>query len=224
MSKAKKLNLTLPELIEIAKAINKNTLANRNKSADEKINTDIFIKQFGINRKDFSETIKNTTIKYNKSTFQYDIESPNNNSETLVATSKPLQNNKGDTLVAPDEYTKGETIVTLKENNKSETVVVKAEAIGSNVVIVEFENMKSELMEMLEWYKTQRKKENIIDIEIPIISIDKEKLTEAAVTRGFKIYPNVVSEFKEFCNQNSQYNMQDLMAMALVEYMDKYKK
>ena len=224
MSKAKKLDLPISKLIEIAKAINENTLANRNKSADEKINTDIFIKRFGINRKDFSETIKDTTIKYNKSTFQYDIEVSDNDSDTLVVTSKTLQNNESDTLVAPDKYNKGETIVALKENNKSETVVVKTETIGSNVAIVEFENMKNELVEMLEWYKSQRKKENIIDIEIPTISIDKEKLTEAAVTRGFKIYPNVVNEFKEFCKENSQYNMQDLMAMALIEYMSKYKK
>lgn len=222
MSKAKKLDLPISELIKIAQAINQNTIANRNRNQDDKINTDIFIKQFGINRKDFSETIKDTTIKYNKSTFQYDIEGSNNNSDTLVVTSKTLQNNESDTFVAPNKYNKGETIVTPKENNKSETVVVKAEAIGSNVGIVEFEKMKNELVEMLEWYKTQRKKENIIDIEIPTISIDKEKLTEAAVTRGFKIYPNVVNEFKEFCKENSQYNMQDLMAMALIEYMNKY--
>lgn len=209
MSKAKKLDLTISELIEIAQAINKNTLANRNKSQDEKITTDIFIRQFGINRKDFSETIKDTNINYNKSTFQYDIETSNNNS---------------DTSGTPDKYNKGETKVTPKKNNKGETVVVKAESLETNLAIVEFENMKSGLVEMLEWYKGQRKKENIIDIEIPIISIDKDKLTEAAATRGFKVYPNVVAEFKEFCKQNSQYNMQDLMAMALLEYMDKYKK
>ena len=72
MSKAKKLELTVYMLIEIAKAINKNTIANR--SRDEKIPTDKFIRQFGINRKDFSETIKDTNIKYNRSTFFYDIE------------------------------------------------------------------------------------------------------------------------------------------------------
>lgn len=74
------------------------------------------------------------------------------------------------------------------------------------------------------WYyiSDTRDKENIIDIEIPIISIDSDKLTEQAMTRGFKIYPSVVVEFKEFSKVNSQYTMQDLMAMALIEYMKKY--
>lgn len=52
--------------------------------------------------------------------------------------------------------------------------------------IVEFESMKSGLVEMLEWYRRQRKNENIIDIEIPKININREKLTEQAVTRGSK--------------------------------------
>jgi len=200
MSKAKKLELTIPMLIEIAKAINKNTITNRTRSRSEKINTDTFIKKFGINRKDFSETIKGTSIKYNRNIFQYafeDIEDINKKSELMIAATK---------------------------YNDSETLVVKSETVETNMAIIEFENMKSGLVEMLEWYKDQRLKENIIEIEMPLISIDKEKLTEQAMTRGFKIYPGIVAQFKEFCKENSQFTMQDLMAMALIEYMDKYKK
>ena len=200
MSKAKKLELTIPMLIEIAKAINKNTITNRTRSRSEKINTDTFIKKFGINRKDFSETIKGTSIKYNRNIFQYafeDIEDINKKSELMIAATK---------------------------YNDSETLVVKSETVETNMAIIEFENMKSGLVEMLEWYKDQRLKENIIEIEMPLIFIDKEKLTEQAMTRGFKIYPGIVAQFKEFCKENSQFTMQDLMAMALIEYMDKYKK
>jgi len=215
MSKAKKLELTIKELTKIAQAINENTISNKSRSQEEKINTDTFIKQFGINRKDFSETIKETSINYNRATFQYDlngVESSNNNSDTKVVTDKRTPNTKRDTKVTPTKH------------KESETIVVKGETLETNVAIVEFENMKSGLVEMLEWYKSQRKKENIIDVEIPKISIDRERLTEAAVTRGFKIYPGVVAEFKEFCKNNSQYTMQDLMAMAMVEYMNTYKK
>lgn len=211
MSKPKKLELTVKDLTKIAQAINENTIANKSRGQGEKINTDTFIKQFGINRKDFSETIKDTSINYNRATFQYDFNDSNNNSDTKVTPDKKTPNNKRDTKVTPTKY------------KESETIVVKGETLETNVAIVEFENMKSGLVEMLEWYKSQRKKENIIDVEIPKISIDKERLTEQAVTRGFKIYPNVVAEFKEFCKSNSQYTMQDLMAMAMVEYIVKYK-
>ncbi|MCB2295789.1 hypothetical protein LGK95_20140 [Clostridium algoriphilum] len=213
MSKAKKLDLSMLELTKIAKAINENTKANRNKNKDDKISTDIFIRHFGIQRKDFSETIKDTNIKYNKSTFQYvsdDIESSSNKSDASDTLIKIIHSNKGNTKVAPAKY------------DESETTVVKSETIGINKAIIEFENMKSGLVEMLGWYKGQRDKENIIDIEIPIISINRDKLTEQAITRGFKIYPSVVAEFKEFSKRNSQYTMQDLMAMALIEYMKKY--
>ncbi|MBE3129068.1 MAG: hypothetical protein IMZ60_05260 [Actinobacteria bacterium] len=196
MSKAKKLKLTIQELTKIAQAINGNTITNKSRSQEEKIYTDTFIKQFGINRNDFSETIKNTNINYNKSTFQYDFDN---------------SNNKSDTLVIPIKY------------KESETIVVKNETLEMNVAITEFESMKSGLVEMLEWYKSQRKNENIIEVEIPKILIYKERLSERAVTRGFKIYPNVVAEFKEFCKHNKQYTMQDLMAMAIIEYMIKYE-
>lgn len=213
MSKAKKLDLSILELTKIAKAINENTIANRNKIKDDKISTDVFIRQFKINRKDFSETIKDTNIKYNKSTFQYvsdDIENLSIKDDTSDILTKTVNNNKGDTKSTPIE------------NNISETMVIKSETIGTDTAIIEFENMKSGLVEMLEWYKEQRDKENIIDIEIPVISINRDKLTEEAKTRGFKIYPSVVAEFKEFSKKNSQYTMQDLMAMALIEYMKKY--
>lgn len=115
-------------------------------------------------------------------------------------------------------------MIAASKYNDSETLVVKGETVETNLAIIEFENMKSGLVEMLEWYKCQRLKENIIEIEMPLISIDKERLTEQAVTRGFKIYPSIVTQFKEFCKENSQFTMQDLMATALIEYMDKYKK
>ena len=105
-----------------------------------------------------------------------------------------------------------------------ETLVIKSETLKTNLAIVEFEDMKSNLVEMIAWYKQQRSKEKIIDIEIPIISIDRDKLTAQAITRGFKIYPNIITEFKEFCKKNSQYTMQDLMAMSLIEYINKYSK
>ncbi|MBK5201418.1 MAG: hypothetical protein JJE21_07775 [Spirochaetaceae bacterium] len=219
MSKPKKLNLPISELTKIALSINKNTIDNRTRNKEKKITTDTFIRQFEIQRKDFSETIKDTNIEYNKSTFQYTFDGLNNSSDTKITPTEKTHRSRSDTIGTPANKI---------HNNYSDTKVAstnktESETIETNVSIVEFENMKSGLVEMLEWYRRQRKNENIIDIEIPKININREKLTEQAVTRGFKIYPVVVTEFKKFCNHNSQYTMQDLMAMALLEYCDKYK-
>lgn len=152
MSKPKKLDLPISELNKIALSINKNTIANRTKIKEEKITTDTFIKQFGIQRKDFSETIKDTNIKYNKSTFQYVFDDLNNNSDTKVITIKKSHNNGSDTVVSP---------ITKAHNNNSDTRVTptkktEREGIGTNVSIVEFESMKSGLVEMLIYVLTYK--------------------------------------------------------------------
>lgn len=219
MGEPKKLELTIQKLRDIAIEINKNTIANRNRSKDDKIPTDKFIRRFGLNRKNFSVTIQNTDIKYNKSTFLYDIPSEfitNNKSDTIVinsetnVTSVNKPNNDSEIIVSPQS----ETIVSLS----------KTDLASFDKRIKSIEEMKYEFEEMSSWYKEQRKKENIIDIDIPEIKIDKKWLKEDPSTRGFKVYPTVIARFKEFSKENSQYTMQDLMAMAMIEYIDKYRK
>lgn len=220
MSKGKKLDLSLEKLIEIANELNKNIIANKKRSKDEKIGTDKFIRnKFGINRKNFSATIRDTDIKYNKSTFLYDIPEEIDvkpKSETRVVKSETTEipvnkgNNKGEIIVSH----RGETFV-----SSSETNLVEFDNRLKNI-----EDIRNEIDEMLKWYREQRYKENIIDIEIPEIRIDSNRLQEKPITRGFKIYPSVVAEFKEFCKKNSQYTMQDLLAMAMIEFMERYSK
>ncbi|MBW9150387.1 hypothetical protein K2F40_15615 [Clostridium sp. CM028] len=255
MGEPKKLELTIEKLIEIAIALNENTLANRNRSKEDKISTDKFIRRFDINRKRFSVTIQDTDIKYNKSTFRYDIPDEfimKNKNEVLVTNSETCEN----TVNKPN--TESETLVSLNDtgskiekdtkmkiknealviNNKArENIVNKLNNEGETFVslsetalahfdkrIKSIEEMKYEFEEMSSWYKKQRKKENIIDVEIPEIKIDKKRLNEEPSTRGFKVYPSVIAEFKKFSMVNRQYTMQDLMAMAMIEYINKYKR
>jgi D-lyxose ketol-isomerase len=90
--------------------------------------------------------------------------------------------------------------------------------------IQKFNSLKDEMLEMLEWYKTQKKNENVIDVSDPKINIDIEKIgTEKAITKGIKLYIKVYEEFKNFAGNHKEYKLQDLTAMALIEYMEKYK-
>jgi hypothetical protein len=242
MGVAKKLDLPLEKLIEIASAINENTIANRIKQKEDKISTDKFITKFGINRKSYSASIKDTEIRYNSSTFLYDISGETvvkSKSETVVSLNKNKDKEENYTtkkLNSESFVVKSETEINLanKQNNESEVIVLpQGETFVSlnETALAHFdkrinsiEEMRYDIEEMMEWYRAQKKKENIIDVEIPEIKIDKDCLNEEPSTRGFKIYPSVVAKFKEFCKVNSQYTMQDLMAMAMIEYIDKYKK
>jgi hypothetical protein len=231
MAKPKILDLTIDELIKIAKALNENTLANKKRSLDEKINNDKFISQmFNVSRKDFSHTIKNikTGIEYNPKTFLYDI--PEQHKEvTEVLPIKPIEKTNGNHSKAGSN-----TKVTLAVKTIDEmpiTKVLPMELFEIADMTKELKEMiswhkgftkdESAIKELLEWYKQTKPNENII--EIPQINLDKNKLRGEIKTRSFKIYQQVLEDFKKYCERHGEFKQQDLLSMALIEYMDKYK-
>ena len=107
------------------------------------------------------------------------------------------------------------TIIT----SKSETKVLNKN-IPENLVkeIEEFKSLKNDIKEMLEW--RENFKEVAATYEDTEIKIDAQRLkNEDAITRGIKIYPSVFIEFKKFCTEHKEYRMQDLISMALLEYI-----
>lgn len=100
------------------------------------------------------------------------------------------------------------------------------------------EEIKENLLQMIAWYKKQREteeeREEIFEwikknmknkdlIEVPEITIDKQQLTGDVKTRSFTIYSEVLQKFNDFCLEQP-YSKQDLLSMALLEYIDRYKK
>ena len=78
------------------------------------------------------------------------------------------------------------------------------------------------LVEIIESYKSQRYKQEVtnnkdeIIVELPLDST-KEFKTSIRVNKV------VWEEFKEFCKNNKNYTQKDLVSMAMLEYMNKYK-
>lgn len=99
-------------------------------------------------------------------------------------------------------------------------------------------DIKKELLNMVGWYKKQQDKEEEREevyswikkqmqlenkiVNVAEIQIDKEKLTGEVKTRSFTIYSNVLEKFNGFCKEKP-YSKQDLLSMALLEYIEKYK-
>lgn len=213
MSKPKRLDLQIEKLKEIAQAINENTKANRNKNKDDKISTDIFIRQFKINRKDFSETIKDTNINYNKSTFQYDIGEVNF-STTKV---KLKEVNKGNEKVNHTESLKKQEVRT--ENNSKEIQSIQKNTFQIPDDFKELLSLTGDLKEMVGWYKKQTNT-NIIDV--PELNINNSKLDGEVVTRSFKMYKSIAEEFAKFAEIRKE-KQKDLISLAILEFIDKYK-
>lgn len=86
--------------------------------------------------------------------------------------------------------------------------------------IKELLGMKEQLKELIQNYN---KSKNIIDVHIHELKMDKSKFDGELEGRLIKVYNNVNTQWKEFCNRNNQFKMQDLYSMALLEFMEKYK-
>lgn len=213
MSKPKILDLPIEKLKEIAQAINENTKANRNKNKDDKISTDIFIRQFKINRKDFSETIKDTNINYNKSTFQYDI------GEVNFSTTKVnlKEVNKDNEKVNHTESLKKQEVYTENDSKENQSIQKNTFQLPDN--FKELLSLTGDLKEMVGWYKKQTNT-NIIDI--PELNINNSKLDGEVVTRSFKMYKSIAEEFAKFAEIRKE-KQKDLISLAILEFIDKYK-
>ena len=53
--------------------------------------------------------------------------------------------------------------------------------------------------------------------------IDIKKFKGNTVSRCYRVYEEVQKEFSKFCKENSNYKAQDLLSMALYEYMESKK-
>ncbi len=84
--------------------------------------------------------------------------------------------------------------------------------------ILEVANIAPELVEMLDWYRKKHK--NVI--EIPELKINNKALGETIITKTFKISEKAVKKFIEFAEKHSQFKHQDLLGMALIEFVEKY--
>lgn len=127
------------------------------------------------------------------------------------------------------QYTKGNTVDIIQEDNKSITNKIEVHK-EINIPGIQQEQLK-DLLELLE-IKTQlkeliqnnNKNKNIVEISIPELKINKSKFEGEPVGRLIKVYKNINDNWIKFCKDNSEFKMQDLYSLALLEFMSKYKK
>lgn len=90
--------------------------------------------------------------------------------------------------------------------------------------LLEIIQAKKEIFEVINAFKENlyyKDTTNVIEVvasnEIQI----KDFNSEAKVT-SFRVYGETLTKWKEFCSKHKKYNNQDLVSMALEEYMKKY--
>ena len=111
---------------------------------------------------------------------------------------------------------KSETHVTNKSTKKSHTeqALIKEDDIKQ---IKELLKIKDTLFKIADLYK-----DNKIDLKNRIEINTELFKDEKAVTKGLKVYPTILNEFKDFCRSHKEYKMQDMFSMAMIEYMENH--
>ncbi|WP_423219773.1 hypothetical protein [Clostridium botulinum] len=169
---------------------------NRELQKDKKISVTKLCKKYGINKSTVISRFTTKGYKYNAELRVYtkDIVIQNNN--------KSINN------------IKHEQIEVSKKNNLMELQDIKE--------LKELLEMKEQLKEIIQEYN---KNKNIIDVpEEPELKVDKDKFEGELKGRLIKVYNNINNDWIKFCKKNNQFKMQDLYSLALLEFMEKYKR
>ena len=77
-------------------------------------------------------------------------------------------------------------------------------------------DMYIKINELYEWYKSQNNLHKHQDLKI-------DKFEGDATSRSYKVYQDIQTEFKRFCEKHKQYKVQDLVSQAFKEFIDKYE-
>ncbi|AND86322.1 hypothetical protein GTH52_15020 (plasmid) [Clostridium tyrobutyricum] len=198
-------DININDLVNIAESINHNTIENKKRNKEEKINTDTFIMtKFKISRKKFSRLIKGTFISYNPRTHMYDIPKKVDNNSSIVNQNKlssSINNYK-------KNFNKGNQ---SNHDNLSEFTTQRVKKI--------IENEYPEILKIISLYK--KNEINFIEKSNKKIDIHRPELQGELFSKSFKTYKKVLDDFVEFCSNRIE-KQRDLVAIALLEFMEKY--
>lgn len=188
-------DININELINIAESINQNTIENKKKEKEDRINTDKFIMmKFKISRKRFSKLIKGTSIKYNPKSHMYDVPETINDSKLSSSNSNNFE------------------IGTSNDDNLPEIKIDEIKKI--------IEKEYPELLEIIDLYR--KNNTNIVEKSSKEININRPELKGELFSKSFKTYKKVIDDFVEFSSKRVE-TQKDLIAIALLELMEKYK-
>lgn len=87
--------------------------------------------------------------------------------------------------------------------------------------LLELLEIKDQLKELIQ---NNNKSKNIIDVDLHELKIDTSKFDGELKGRLVKVYENINANWIKFCKSYNEFKMQDLYSLALLEFMDKYKK
>lgn len=89
------------------------------------------------------------------------------------------------------------------------------------LIEAEIKDIKGDLEKLNEvytFYQEQKKLTYSKDNKIAFRNFDSKILTKT-----YKVYESVAKDFKKLCDKNSQYKVQDIVSIALAEFVERHK-
>lgn len=157
--------------------------------------------EIGISRRTISKRFLKSNYSYINKRFILEGEEPK----------EIPQNIKSETTVINDNSTTPSEVKIKSETPKE----IKNKSIPLDVGLQELLNYKDILIEIAQQYKLNGKSETIVI---------NDECKGVPITKGMKTYVDIIIKFDEFCSKNKVFKKQDLLAMALLEYIQKYKR
>ena len=108
--------------------------------------------------------------------------------------------------------------VNTKELQKYDS---KEKSKGYDKDILELINKKTEILEMLDYYKNNT---NVIEKTQINLSYLPQEMQTKIINKSIKVYEEVYQSFDKVCSQFSGIKKQDIISLALYEFCEKYKK
>ncbi|AWZ50061.1 hypothetical protein C3495_14555 (plasmid) [Clostridiaceae bacterium 14S0207] len=200
---------------------------NRELKRDKKTSVTKLCKNLNINKSTFITRCNKNNFKYNFDSRQYekediDKEVMQKHNKSIIENLDEKEENKikniqkNNECISKDIQLQNENITKVKQkHNKS----ISEEMLDN---IKELLEMKEQLKEVIQEYN---KSKSIVDIELPKLELDKGKFKGEPTNRLIKVYKNINDNWIKFCKEEySEFKMQDLYSMALMEFMERYSK
>ncbi len=110
------------------------------------------------------------------------------------------------------------TEVPLHKNKKSQILDVQQhKSDNTQVLSIEKQEDMQALQELLQWWKSRKEHDSVIDV----ITLDLPESDTKAT--GIKVNELVWEKWRKFCDRNKHYKAQDLLAQALLDYIKKFQ-
>lgn len=178
-----------------------------NKELDHRAMIDIEINDFGVNQRVIHKRLLRKGYKRKDNKYIQAIEEYNKS----ITKGIPIKYNK---CITKDIPVKKQEVEIIKDSNLINDIDIKS--------IKELVGLIEPIKEVIQKYNKSITSDNIINVEPIEIKIDRGILNNKINSVGFRIDIEVYEEWKRFTNEFKDIKNQDLLGMALIEYMKKY--